>query len=53
MNEQHLHNKIGNQIGEAKRRLFDRLKNGADLETAIAQFVGELRLALAEIVMNP
>lgn len=53
MSTQHLHNKIGNAIGECKRRLFDRLKNGADLEDAIAQFVGELRLALDSIVMNP
>lgn len=46
---QHLHNKIGNAIGECKRRLFDRLNNGANLDDAIAQFVGELRLALATI----
>lgn len=51
--EQHLNNKIGNAVGECKRRLFDRLSNGADLATAIAQFVGELRLALDSIVMNP
>ena len=52
MSTQHLHNKIGNAIGECKRRLFDRIRNGADIETAFAQFVGELRLALDEMVMN-
>lgn len=51
--EQHLNNKIGNAVGECKKRLFDRLNNGADLETALAQFFGELRLVLDSIVMNP
>lgn len=50
---QHLNNKIGNAIGECKRRLYDRLKAGVDLETAISLFVGEIRLALDSIVMNP
>lgn len=46
---QHLHNKIGNAIGECKKRLFDRLKAGADLNNALAQFFGELTLALDTI----
>lgn len=51
--EQHLNNKIGNAVGECKKRLFNRIRDGADLETAIAQFIGELRLALDSIAMNP
>lgn len=46
---QHLHNKIGNAIGECKKRLFDRLKAGANLDNALAQFFGELTLALETI----
>lgn len=46
---QHLHNKIGNAIGECKRRLFDRLKGGVDLNTALASFFAELTLALETI----
>lgn len=50
--EQKVRQTIGNAVGEAKRRLFDRLNAGADLDTAIAQFIGELRLALDGLVMN-
>lgn len=45
MPEQTLTNKIGNAIGECKKRMFDRLKQGQDLELAIDQFMVELRLA--------
>lgn len=50
MSQQHLHNKIGNVIGEAKKRMYERLKGGAELRTAISEFVRELQQALAEIV---
>lgn len=50
MKQQHLHGKIGDAIYECKKRLFGRLKAGADLDTAIAQFTGELRLALETIL---
>jgi hypothetical protein len=53
MSNQHLHNKIGNVIGECKRQLFNRLKAGADIETALAQFFCELNLRLDRIVANP
>lgn len=53
MPEPHLHNKIGDAIRDCKQRLFTRLRANANLEDAIAQFVGELRLALDSIVMNP
>jgi hypothetical protein len=53
MTEKHLHQQIGDAIIQCKKRLFKRLKEGAELETAIAQFIGELRLALDSIVMNP
>lgn len=46
---QHPHNRIGNIIGEAKKDLFQRLKSGADIDAAIAQFIRELRVNL-EIV---
>jgi hypothetical protein len=50
MSSQHLHNKIGNRIGECKRRLFDALRLGADLELAISNFLADLTRELAEIV---
>ena len=43
---QHLHNKIGNAVGECKRRLYDRLKTAKDIQTEIARFMAELDLAL-------
>lgn len=52
MSEPHLHNRIGDAIRDCKVRLYKRLKAGADLENAIAQFFGELRLALDDLVMN-
>lgn len=52
MSEPHLHNKIGDAIRDCKQRLFKRLKAGAELEDAVAQFIGELRLALDSLVMN-
>jgi len=52
MGEEHLHGKIGKAISDCKQRLYKRLKAGANLEDSIAAFVGELRLALDELVMN-
>lgn len=52
MTEPHLHNRIGDSIRDCKKRLYKRLKAGADLEDSIAQFIGELRLALDELAMN-
>lgn len=49
MSEQHLHNRLGNVIGEAKKRMFQRLNTGQDLELAIAQFKIELASALERI----
>lgn len=39
-------NSLGNNIGEIKKRLFDRIKAGADLKDAISVFIAELTLAL-------
>lgn len=53
---QHLHNKIGNAIGECKKRLLDRLREGANIDDALAQFFGELTLALETVArenVNP
>lgn len=36
---QHLHNRIGNLIGEHKRTLFNRLSQGADLASACEAFL--------------
>lgn len=49
MSQQHLHSLIGKEIYACKKRFYERLKQGADLDTAIAQFVGELRLGLEVI----
>jgi len=49
MTQQHLHAKIGDVIRTCKVRLFRRLKEGADLEDVIAQFIGEVRLGLQTI----
>lgn len=50
MRKQHLHNRIGNAVGEAKARMFRRLKANLDLRSAIALFTNELQRELAEIV---
>lgn len=47
---QHLHNMLANEIGQCKKRMFERLKAGAELEDAVAAFVGELRLAMECVV---
>lgn len=47
---QHLHNAIGNIVGEAKKRMFDALSLGAELELAISNFIADLTRELAEIV---
>lgn len=53
MNErQHLHNRIGNCIGEARKRMLDRLKSGADLDDSIAVFIAEARLGLQTIARD-
>lgn len=49
MSNQHLHNRLGNVIGEAKKRMFQRLNTGQDLELAIAQFKIELASALDRV----
>lgn len=50
MSSQHLHNAIGNVIGEEKRQLFDRLKAGVSPDVAISQFVFYVAHALADVV---
>lgn len=50
MSNQHLHNKIGNAIGEARKRLKDRLKSGANVNDATAVFIAELRLEFETII---
>lgn len=52
MSEQHLHNKLGNVIGEEKREMFDRLKAGIAVEVAVSQFVFYVAHALADVVEN-
>jgi len=49
MSEQTISNKIGNAIGECKKRLLDRIKAGADPQTAISLFFAELRLDMDRI----
>lgn len=49
MTEQHLHNRIGNAVGECKKRLFVRLKQGVTLEKAIEDFLAEIRDALKNL----
>lgn len=49
MSDQHLHNKLGNAIGETKKRMFQRLAEGQDLELAIGQFKLELASALDRV----
>lgn len=50
MSEQHLHSLLGKAISGCKKRLYQKLKDGADLGTAVAQFMDDLQKALAEIV---
>lgn len=50
MSEQHLHNRIGNAIGEAKRRLLNNLKNGVELERSITEFLSEIASQLGLIL---
>lgn len=45
----HLNNVIGNAVGEAKKRMFQRLDTGQDLKLAIGQFKIELASALDRI----
>lgn len=52
MTQQHLHNKIGNVIGEEKHELFERLKAGIAVEVAVSQFVFYVAHALADVVEN-
>lgn len=47
--QQKLHNALGNVIGTAKRKMLDRLKEGAELNDMTAQFVGEVRLGFQKI----
>lgn len=49
MSEQSVTNKIGNAVGECKKRLLDRVKTGADTQTAISLFFAELRLEMDRI----
>lgn len=44
-----LHNQLGNAIGEHKKKMFDRLRKGSDLEDAMACFFCELSLSFDEI----
>lgn len=50
MSDQHLHNALGNVIGECKKVMYERLKAGSDLETVIAQFICELNVELDRII---
>lgn len=50
--DQHLHNAIGNAVGECKRRLYDRLKETKDVQTEIARFMAELEMALETALRN-
>lgn len=49
MTQQHLHAKLGDVIRACKVRLFKRLTEGSDLNDAIAQFIGEVRLGLQTV----
>lgn len=52
MTSQHLNNKIGNAVGECKRRMLNRLKAGGDLEEITVRFMDEIRLALSIILQQ-
>ena len=47
--KQTLSNKVGNAIGEARRRMLDRLKAGATFEDAAPLFIGEIKVAFETI----
>jgi len=49
---QHLHNAIGNCVGECKKRLFDRLTAGAEVDESLAIFIRELRVELELITLG-
>lgn len=46
MTQQHLHAKIGDAISQCKKRMFQRLKDGVDLGTAVSLFTAEIGMAL-------
>ena len=46
---QTLHSLIGKALYACKKRLFNRLRQGVEVDAAIAQFIQELQKALAEI----
>ncbi len=48
--KQHLHNKLGNTIGERKHEMFVQLRTGATPETAVNRFLVDIRRDLLEIV---
>jgi hypothetical protein len=48
--KKHLHQQIGDAIHANKKRLFEALKLGADLELAIRNFICDLKRELEEIV---
>jgi hypothetical protein len=50
MSKQHLHQSIGDAIYAAKKQLFQNLKNGADLKTAVAAFMLDLQRSLGEVI---
>jgi hypothetical protein len=52
MNTQQIHNMIANTIDAHKRTLLDRLRNGVELELAVAQFFSELSLAFDRIIAS-
>lgn len=47
---QHLHNKIGNAIGECKKQLYDQLKAGENLALACDKFLNDVTRELRAIV---
>lgn len=50
--QRHLHAQIGDAISGCKKKLFFRLKDGADLATAVAQFFCELSAAFDRIIAS-
>jgi hypothetical protein len=50
MGDEHLHARIGQIIYAAKKQLFQNLKNGADLRTAVAAFMLDLQRSLGEVI---
>jgi len=47
---QHLHQKIGDAIHGCKKRLFEALKLGADVELAVNNFLTDLTRELSKVV---